>query len=51
MKKILIGEDSWPKTTLNIQSDQKVSVHLMITIHLATWLNLLGSRPPGPGGH
>jgi hypothetical protein len=29
----------------HIQSDQKVSVHLMITIHLATWLNLTPWQP------
>jgi hypothetical protein len=41
---------------INVQGDQKVSVHLMITIHVflvsllgSIWL--LGSRPPGPGGH
>jgi hypothetical protein len=40
----------------NVQGDQKVSVHLMIATHIflasllgSTWL--LGSRPPGPGGH
>jgi hypothetical protein len=32
-----------------IQGDQKVSVHMMITLqHAKIWL--LGSRPPRPGG-
>jgi hypothetical protein len=29
----------------NIQGDQKVSVHLMSTIHFATWLNLTAWQP------
>jgi hypothetical protein len=51
-------------TMWDIQGDQEVSVHLMITIQKVTsnvqsvpcqspdiQLNLFGSRPPGPGGH
>jgi hypothetical protein len=33
-----------------IQGDQKVSVHLVITL-LTTWLKLPGRGLPGPGGH
>jgi hypothetical protein len=34
-----------------LQGDQKVSEHLIITM-INTWqIRLLGSRPPGPGGH
>jgi hypothetical protein len=29
--------------TMHIQGDQKVCVHLMITIHLTTWLSLTAS--------
>jgi hypothetical protein len=43
------------RDNLELQSDQKVSVHLIVTTHvfLASLLGsirLLGSRPPGPRG-